>query len=52
MLTQDGKVGDDYTVTPIERHIFDKTCPHCDSQGNPTNRYLYRCTNPNCGRYW
>lgn len=41
----------DYKPTYIERE--GTPCPHC---GNPdwkrTNRYLFRCTNNECGRYW
>lgn len=28
-------------------------CPHCGGTGEPTNRYLLRCTNyTDCGRYF
>lgn len=55
MLNQDGIVGNDYKPQYIERN--DDTCPHCTTleggwQGKRTNRYLYRCSNPDCGRYW
>jgi hypothetical protein len=28
-------------------------CPHCGAKGEPTNRYLLRCTQyVECGRYF
>jgi hypothetical protein len=28
-------------------------CPHCGAEGEPTNRYLLRCTQyAECGRYF
>lgn len=41
----------DYKPDYIERDP--EVCPHC-AYDDPvrTNRYLYRCTNPGCGRYW
>lgn len=52
MLIQDGKVGSGYIVDPIPRKEEDWYCPHCGTIGDPSNRYLYRCSNPECGRYW
>ena len=41
----------DYKPTYIERES--SPCPHCGNEGfTRTNRYLYRCVNNNCGRYW
>ena len=41
----------DYKPDYIERDA--EPCPHCGSWTKVrTNRYLYRCTNPQCGRYW
>ena len=41
----------DYKPDYIEREPG--ICPHC-AYDEPirTNRYLYRCTNTGCGRYW
>ena len=41
----------DYKPDHIERGP--EVCPHC-AYDEPvrTNRYLYRCTNAGCGRYW
>lgn len=31
----------------------DEPCPHCGKEDKArTNRYLFRCLNPECGRYW
>jgi len=27
-------------------------CPHCGAEGQQSNKYLYRCTNFQCGRYF
>lgn len=56
-MIQDGKIGTDYKPVRIPRARRDTYCPHCatgefEFQGVPTNRYLYRCTNYDCGRYW
>lgn len=56
-VIQDGKIGTDYKPVRIPRARRDTYCPHCatgefEFQGVPTNRYLYRCTNYDCGRYW
>lgn len=41
----------DYKPTYIERAT--EPCPHCDGRAcERTNRYLYRCLNHECGRYW
>lgn len=42
----------EYQPDYVEREP--EVCPHCDSFDEPvrTNRYLYRCTNSGCGRYW
>lgn len=52
MLIQDGKIGSDYKPQYIGRPSWERCCPHCDTEGKPSNRYLYRCSNPDCGRYW
>ena len=41
----------EYVPNYIERGP--EVCPHC-AYDEPvrTNRYLYRCTNAGCGRYW
>lgn len=42
----------DYRPDYIERIDFE-FCPHCGYSGHRrTNRYLFRCTNSECGRYW
>lgn len=43
---------DKYDPNPLPRNSEEKICPHCDHFGDPTNRYLYRCENPECGRYF
>ena len=43
---------DTYDPKPLPREVKDKMCPHCDHIGYPTNRYLYRCANNDCGRYF
>jgi len=45
-------VASDYKVKPLPREKEDKMCPHCDAPGSASNRYLYRCSNVKCGRYW
>lgn len=41
----------DYKPNYIERDP--QACPHCGGwQHSRTNRYLFRCGNPECGRYW
>ena len=52
MLIQDGKVGSGYKVIPLPRTEHEEYCPYCNWHGDPSNRYLYRCSNPECGRYW
>lgn len=52
MLNQDGKIGSDYQPPFIERPDEDRWCPYCLGEGYRTNRYLYRCNTPECGRYW
>lgn len=43
---------DSYDPNPLPREKKDKSCPHCSHAGEPTNHYLYRCMNTDCGRYW
>jgi hypothetical protein len=43
---------DTYDPKPLPRKEIDKICPHCDRIGYPTNHYLYRCENKECGRYF
>ena len=41
----------DYKPKYIERRP--EPCPHCGHPGSTrTNRYLFRCNNYECGRYW
>ena len=43
---------DTYDPNPLPRSVENTFCPHCDSVGYPTNHYLYRCDNVECGRYF
>jgi hypothetical protein len=52
MLNQDGKIGSDYKPRQQDREEDDTYCPHCGGRGVPTNHYLYRCQELDCGRYW
>lgn len=52
MRTQDGIIGTNYQPHYTERPDEDRWCPYCFTEGHRSNRYLYRCTNPDCGRYW
>lgn len=52
MLNQDGIVGNDYKPQYIDRPDEDRWCPYCMTEGRRSNRYLYRCSNTECGRYW
>lgn len=41
----------EYKPDYIERQA--EPCPHCDGVAyERTNRYLFRCLNYECGRYW
>lgn len=42
----------DFVPQPLDRMSEYKFCPHCETRGEPTNRYLYRCKNNECGRYF
>ena len=43
---------DTYDPQPLPREAVDKICPVCGCFGEPTNHYLYRCANSECGKYW
>jgi hypothetical protein len=43
---------DTYDPKPLPRDVKDTFCPHCNTSGEPTNHYLYKCTSVECGRYW
>ena len=41
----------DYKPDYVKRG--EEPCPHCGGDSfTRTNRYLYRCSNAECGRYW
>ena len=42
----------DYKPVPLARKFEFMFCPHCETRGQPTNRYLFRCQNVDCGRYF
>jgi hypothetical protein len=37
---------------PLPREHEYKFCPHCGTRGEPSNKYLYRCQQYECGRYF
>lgn len=42
-----------YRPDYMKREDEDQPCPHCGKEDKKrTNRYLFRCLNPECGRYW
>ena len=43
---------DTYDPKPKPRYVHETMCPHCYNHGYPTNHYLYRCYNIECGRYF
>jgi NADH pyrophosphatase NudC (nudix superfamily) len=42
----------DYVPTPLPREHEYRFCPHCGTRGEPSNKYLYRCQQYECGRYF
>lgn len=42
----------DYKPNHIDREYIYMFCPHCGTKGIPSNRYLWRCTSGECGRYF
>lgn len=42
----------EFKPEPLPREMQYKFCPHCGFRGYPTNKYLYRCGQQDCGRYF